>query len=137
LDIVPSESFTRPEIQSPAGVLTAELTALFTALRQISEVLRPPEKCLILTDSLSLIRAMLSRKIAHQTYPLVDECKQLCWSLCQNGIEVKLMWTPSHVGLVENELVDDRAQQVALEGKAPSSTDNFIRAISRVWLDRR
>jgi hypothetical protein len=26
------------------------------------------------------------------------------------------MWIPSHVGLVGNELVDDRAQQAALEG---------------------
>jgi hypothetical protein len=26
--------------------------------------------------------------------------------MCQNGIEVKLMWIPSHVGLVGNELID-------------------------------
>jgi ribonuclease HI len=41
----------------------AELSALFTALRHIAEVIRPPERCLILTDSLSLIKAMLSRKL--------------------------------------------------------------------------
>jgi hypothetical protein len=34
---------------SPAGVFTAELNALFTALRHIAEVIRPPERCLILT----------------------------------------------------------------------------------------
>jgi hypothetical protein len=66
------------KVQGPAGVFTAELSALFTALRHFAEVIRPPEKCLILTDSLSAIKAMLSRKIAHQTYPLVYECKQLC-----------------------------------------------------------
>jgi hypothetical protein len=65
------------KIQSPAGVFTAELSALFTPLRH-AEVIRPPEKCLILTDSLRSIKAMLSRKIAHQTHPLVYECKQLC-----------------------------------------------------------
>jgi hypothetical protein len=53
------------KIQGVAGVLTAELSALFTALRHIAEVIRPPERCLILTDSLSSIKAMLSRKIAH------------------------------------------------------------------------
>jgi hypothetical protein len=52
----------------------------------------------------------------HQTHPLVYECKQLCWSLYQNGIEVKLMWIPSYVGLVGNELVDDRPRQATLEG---------------------
>jgi hypothetical protein len=69
--------------------------------------LRYTERYLILTDSLRSIKAMLSRKIAHQTHPLVYECKQLCWSLCQNGIEVKLMWIPSHVGLMGNEQVPD------------------------------
>jgi hypothetical protein len=46
----------------------------------------------------------------------VYECKKLCWSLYQNGIEVKLMWIASHVGLVENRLFDVRARQAALEG---------------------
>jgi hypothetical protein len=59
---------------------------------------------------------MLSRKIAHQTHRLVYECKKLCWNLCQNGIKVKLIWIPSHVELVENELVNERGQKVALEG---------------------
>jgi hypothetical protein len=44
------------KIQSSAGVFTAELSALFTALRHIAEVIRPPENFLILTDCLSSIR---------------------------------------------------------------------------------
>jgi ribonuclease HI len=44
--------------------IEAELSALFTALRHIAEVIQPPERCLILTDSLSSIKAMLSKKIA-------------------------------------------------------------------------
>jgi hypothetical protein len=50
------------------------------------------------------------------------------------------MWNPSHVGLVENELVDDQAQQAALEGtifdKPLSSSDfqSLVRpALIRVW----
>jgi ribonuclease HI len=101
--------------KDPVGVFTAKVRALFTALRHIVEVIRPLEKCLILTDS---IKAMLSRKIKHQTHPMVYECKQLCWSLCQNGIEVNLMWIPSHVRLVGNELVDER--------EVPSSTEHFL-----------
>jgi ribonuclease HI len=122
---------------SPAVVFTDELSAFFTALRHIAEVIRPPQRCLILTDSLSLIKAMLSKKIAHQTHPHVYECKQLCWSLCQNGIKVKLIWIPSHVG---NELVDDRALQPALEGaifdRSLSSSDSQSLArpgLMRAW----
>jgi hypothetical protein len=42
------------KISGPAGVFTAELNALFTALRHIDEVLQPLERYLILTDSLRL-----------------------------------------------------------------------------------
>jgi hypothetical protein len=41
-------------IPSPAGVFTAELSALFTALRHIAGVIQPPEICLILTDRTAL-----------------------------------------------------------------------------------
>jgi hypothetical protein len=40
---------------SPAGIFTAEVTALFVTLRNIGEVIQPPEKCLILTDCLSSV----------------------------------------------------------------------------------
>jgi hypothetical protein len=53
---------------------------------------------------------------------------------------VKLMWIPSHVGLVENELVYERARQTALEvsifDKPLSSNDyqSLTRpALMRAW----
>jgi hypothetical protein len=64
------------KLSSPAGVFSAELSALFIALRHIREVIQPPEKCLILTDTLGSIRAVLSRRISWRTHPLVYECKQ-------------------------------------------------------------
>jgi hypothetical protein len=66
-------------ISSPVGIFTVELTALFASLRHIGKVIQSSEKCLILTDSLSLVKALLSRKISHRTHPLmVYECKQMC-----------------------------------------------------------
>jgi hypothetical protein len=127
------------KIQNPAGVFTSELSALFTALRHIAGVIRPPERCLILTDSMSSIKAKLSRKIVFQTHPLVYECKQLCWSLCQNGIEVKLMWIPSHVGQLGNKLVGNRARQAPLKGSIfdrPLSSSDF-QSLARLALKIR
>jgi hypothetical protein len=69
------------KVSSPVGIFTAELTALFLTLGHIGEVIQPPEKCLILTDSLSSVKALLSRKILHRTHPLVYECKQMCSDL--------------------------------------------------------
>jgi ribonuclease HI len=97
------------KISIPAGIFTAELIALFVTLRHIGEVIQPPEKCLIFKDSLSLVKALLSRKISHRTHPLVYECKQMCSNLLEDGIEVEIMWFSSQVGLESNEIVDERA----------------------------
>jgi hypothetical protein len=70
----------------------------------------------------------------------VYEYKQLCWSLCQIGIELKLMWIPSHVGLVGSLLVDERAQKAGLERSIfdrPLSSSDFQSlarpALIRAW----
>jgi hypothetical protein len=49
------------KIPSPAGIFTAELTALFVTLRHIGEIIQPLENILILTDSLKSVKALLSR----------------------------------------------------------------------------
>jgi hypothetical protein len=72
------------------------------------------EKCFILTDSLCLIKAMLSRRISWRTHPLIYECKQLCFDLMKDLSEVKLMWILSHLGLVGNKLVDREALFIRL-----------------------
>jgi hypothetical protein len=59
------------KISIPAGIFTAELTASLVTLRHIGEIIQPPEKCLILTDSLTSVKALLSRKLSHRTHPLV------------------------------------------------------------------
>jgi hypothetical protein len=122
VNIVPSKSFTWHEHlfgRWAYGVEIYQFSGGDVSISGAHELLTGPrvlipacvftERCLMVTNSLSLITAMLSGRIAHRTHPLGYECKQSCWSLCQNKIEVKLMWIPSHVGLVGNELVDERA----------------------------
>jgi hypothetical protein len=46
------------KISNPPGIFTAELTALFVTPRHIGEVIQPPQRCLILTDSLSSVKAL-------------------------------------------------------------------------------
>jgi ribonuclease HI len=85
-------------------------------LRHIGKVIQPPEKCMILTDSLSSVKALLSRHISHRTHPLVYKCKQMCSYLLEDGVQVEIMWIPSHAGLEGNEIVDERARHTALNG---------------------
>jgi ribonuclease HI len=69
---------------------------------------------LILTDSMSSIRAMESLKILLHTHPFVYECKQKCWQLTRSGREVSFMWVPAHVGIAGNEKADYEARQATL-----------------------
>jgi hypothetical protein len=79
---------------------------------------------LILTDSLSSLKALLSRKILHRTHPLVDECKQMCSDLLEDGVEIKIMWILAHVELECNEFVDEKVQFNVIKNKVMSSSKN-------------
>jgi hypothetical protein len=74
------------------------------------------EKCLILTDILSSVKALLPRKITHRTHPLVYECMYMLSDLLEDGVEVEVIWIPSHVELEVNEIVDTRARHASLNG---------------------
>jgi hypothetical protein len=58
-----------------------------------------------LTDSLSSVKALLSRKKSHRTHSMIYELKQMCSDLLWNGVEVEIMWILSHLELEGNELV--------------------------------
>jgi hypothetical protein len=67
---VPGQQGFGYRLQEPTGVFTALLTALrFVGSRQ-------PGEFLILTDSLSSIEALSSRKISSRTHSVVYECKE-------------------------------------------------------------
>jgi hypothetical protein len=73
------------KISSPAGIFTAELIALFVLLRHIGDVIQPPEKCLILTDSLSSVKALLSIEKYHigliRWFTNVSRCVTTYWKM--------------------------------------------------------
>jgi hypothetical protein len=52
---------------------------------------------LILTDKLSSVKVLLSRKISPRTHSLVYECKQICSDLLEDGVEVVMICIPAHM----------------------------------------
>jgi hypothetical protein len=117
---------------------------LFVTLRHIEEVIQPPEKCLILTDNLSSVKALLSRKTSHRTHSLVFG-KQMCNDPLEHSPigEVEIIWIPSLVKLEGNELVGERAHLKALHGtvfERPLPPVDFqglaIFALLREWQEK-
>jgi hypothetical protein len=99
----------------PVSVFTAELEVIRMAMDHLeNEALG---SYLILTDSMSSIMAMETRKISLHTHPFVYECKQKCWQLTRSGREVSFMWIPAHVRIAGNKRVDFKARLASLGNK--------------------
>jgi hypothetical protein len=69
-------------LKKPTSVFTAEPNAINVALVHMS--LEPPGQYLIVTDSLSSIQAMQSRKLSYHTHPGIYKCKQKIFDLKNN-----------------------------------------------------
>jgi hypothetical protein len=52
----------------------------------------------VVTDSMSSLKALQTRRVAPSTHSLVYEIKEACWWLKNNGYKIHMMWIPSHVG---------------------------------------
>jgi ribonuclease HI len=86
-------------MRGPASVFMAELAAICMAMDHMeNEALG---RYLILTDSMSSIRAIESRKISLHTHPFVYECKPKCWQLTRSSREVSFMWVAHMLELRE------------------------------------
>jgi hypothetical protein len=59
--------------REPSGVFTSEMSATFVALIQIRS--RPPGRYLIVTNSMSSLKALQTRRVAPRTHSLIYAIK--------------------------------------------------------------
>jgi ribonuclease HI len=123
-------------MRGPASALTAEFAGIRMAMDHIENAALG--RYLLLTDSMSWIRAMQSRKISLHTHPFVFECKQKCWQLTRTGREVSFMWVPAHVGIAGNEKAGFEARQATLGNmvyNAHSVARDFLPITKQIMLE--
>jgi ribonuclease HI len=115
----------------PSSVLSAEVSAIRMALEHIQ--ICPRGQYLILSDSLSSLMAMQSRRITCKTHPWVYDSKQIYWDLQQLSNDVKLKWIPFHVGILGNEVADGLARQTVESGTVHGqmTVANYNRIVAR------
>lgn len=95
------------QMRLPNGgsIYTAELQAILLALKHCHQ--SQNSHFLILSDSLSALQKISSRKITH---PLLADIHDLHSHLIQDEKKVVFMWTPSHMGIKGNEAADAAAK---------------------------
>jgi ribonuclease HI len=80
------------------------MSVIFVDLIQIKA--RRPGRYLVVTDSMSSLRALQTWKVAPRTHSMVLEINEACWWLKNNGYEIHMMWIPSQVVIKGNERAD-------------------------------
>ena len=85
-------------IPSAASIFTAEANAIDMALDAINKINNV--NCLILTDSLSCLMALKSSDTKN---PIILKLKLRMHRILSRGINISLVWIPSHVGIEGNE----------------------------------
>lgn len=107
-------------LPTSASIYTAECYAILGALEFIKENPVLSSKWLLISDSMSVLKALQCRTLDAKTSFIIYEIKNLWWKLYEVNIEVKLMWTPSHIGVTGNENADFLAKAIV-----DSNIDSF------------
>lgn len=89
------------------SIFTAELYAILKAVEYILE--KNLRKMVICCDSLSTIQSI---EQMYSKNPLVQNIKE---NLYQKDVIIKLLWTPSHPGIIGNDELDDAAKDAKSE----------------------
>ena len=90
------------------SVFSSEVYAIHLALQIIAE--QKSRTFLILSDSLSTLKSLQDKRSDH---PMVRKLQHRFHYMLHNGNSIQLMWIPSHVGISENEEVDELAKRAA------------------------
>ncbi|GBM97133.1 putative RNA-directed DNA polymerase from transposon BS [Araneus ventricosus] len=125
--IFPDATFSF-KLHTICSVFTAEITAVLYALEDICD--RPQNKYIIYTDSLSVLKSLISNHIHSHKNPLILNVLNLLDKLDSRGFTVLLCWVPSHVGIVGNEKADRAAKLAITSTNATIPLNDFKKHIT-------
>ncbi|GAB0086495.1 uncharacterized protein DMENIID0001_132770 [Sergentomyia squamirostris] len=103
------EKSLRPE----NSIFTAELVAIRMALQRSRTTVANGRNVCVMSDSLSSLQALQSSIKEVEVPTLIADIFTEIDLLYQTGRSVRLMWVPSHVGIVGNERADRCARHAA------------------------
>ncbi|XP_065210489.1 uncharacterized protein LOC135838685 [Planococcus citri] len=99
------------KIHEVSSIFTAELLAIYHCLLNISTTQLENKNFLILSDSLS---SLISIQNIFSDHPIVQNIHKILLDLQNSNHTIHLMYTPSHVGIEGNEIVDTYAKSATI-----------------------
>ena len=74
------------------------------------------------SDSLSSLKALESFQVQSKTNPHLIEFKKDLLDATEAHQEIRLVWIPAHIGLIDNERADQLAKEMAKSSALPDRT---------------
>ena len=99
-------------ITDHAAITTAELHAISMSLDQI--VRNPPPKTVILTDSLSSCKMILSADPGNHRFDVISQIRISLQNIQNKNKEIVICWIPSHVDIAGNDTADSLALEATI-----------------------
>ena len=87
------------------------------------------DKSVILTDSLSSLQTLSMGRASSRQY-LVNECRSQIGEIQQKEHIIKLVWIPSHIGIIGNGCADRSAKEACRNGIPLTHTHTLQEVIS-------
>ncbi|XP_058813149.1 uncharacterized protein LOC131677379 [Topomyia yanbarensis] len=103
------------KLAEPASVYIAELAAVHYSFQIINTL--PPNHYFILTDSLSTIAALRSKRIDNHDPFFLGKIRESVSNLTRKCYKFTLVWLPAHCSIAGNEKADNLAKIGALDGE--------------------
>ena len=128
------ECKTKFKINREASIFVAEASAVLKALAHIHEKHEEIKKICVVTDSLSVVKAIEYAKNNFKTHFIIGEILNLIEEMASKDIEISLLWVPSHKGIKGNERADELAEQAVNE---PDVIHDLVLHFSEIPAARR
>lgn len=122
------------KLPTSTSIFTAELMAIYQALKEVNESSRG--NYFIFTDSLSSIKALQAQIVKNN---LARNVVLMTQEILKKGSKIIFAWIPSHVGINENERVDEYANTARTHGTLLAKTviedefKNISSIIRNIW----
>jgi ribonuclease HI len=107
------------QMPTDASVFTAECVAIREALLFV--ISSTVKNSVIFTDSLSIISSLSSTSNVRTNDHILTDIRKMLYLISVQGVEVCLVWIPSHSGIKDNDRVDDLAKRACDCGIIPNS----------------
>nr|CAI5843233.1 unnamed protein product [Callosobruchus analis] len=119
--LIPDVIQKQMKLNDHTSIFTAEALAILKSIEFVNNA--GIKKCIILSDSLSVLTCLLAGvdMNSHYYHPYIIKIKQLIIKFLEEDKQIIFMWVKAHSGIIFNEKIDQLAKGSIMQGEETST----------------